>query len=261
MRVIPYIALLAFAAFSFSAGIVRAQFNPIDQTRSVTLKANTNIDGPGFETNTDTEPSPVTNTSPGPWSISQSGEVYSYEDSDPEDSTFASNAGSQTSDVASSGFNYTDAVSINAAPYAYEEGDDNADSYYKVDFSVSAPTGFQLTAQYSTGGYGEGEEGTLTAYVTLSESGAGNLFSLGVMNEPGAGDFGAEYFGGPTSFDTILEPGNTYTLTADDYIDRPIDTETAATENGAVSFTAGVPEPASLGILTAIGLAALTRRR
>ena len=258
MRGASYIAIVAFAGLSLTAGVAHAQFNPTSETRSVTLNASATYDSmTGEMTAVDNDPSPQTNSSTGPWTLTQSGGLAPV--AEPTQNNIATNGASQTSEVASSGFDDTATVSFGASDGA--TGDINADSYYTATFSVPAPTPFQLTAQYNVGDGGEGPPGTLSGYVTLSQSGTGNLFSLGVMNQGGGGDFGIDYAGGPTTFYTTLEPGNTYTLTAEAYLDRPLDITTLASGTGTVSFTASVPEPASLGILTMIGLTTLARRR
>jgi hypothetical protein len=260
MRVDPFIALAAFAGLSLSAAIARAQVHLIDETRSVALNASVTLDDvPSDVTTTDTDPPTQSNTSPGLWTVNASGGETAV-DNGLGYQVSANNTGSQTSQVTSFSLDDAAAVSISTFSGALS-GNDSADSSYKVDFSVSTPTPLELTAQYSMNGASEGPFGTFSAYVTLAQSGAGNLFSLGVMNQQDAGDFPTSYGGGPTTFSTTLEPGNTYTLTADANIDRPIDDITDGGENVSVNFTASVPEPASLGIVALMGVVVLSRRR
>jgi hypothetical protein len=207
-----------------------------------------------------------TTTSSGPFNVSFTG-GYSISVPPPNTTSFSdSNTGSQNSQVTGEFFTDSATVSEQSGP-TYSpfdpNGDVNSESSYKVDFSVSAPTPFSVTGQYSFTGGGKGPVGTFNAYVSFTNTTTSSqLFMLGYINAAGGADLGLNLSGGPTNFATMLEPGNTYELVADAYVDRPIDGTThSPDEQATVSLSAGVPEPASVGVIAAITLAALARRR
>jgi hypothetical protein len=155
-----------------------------------------------------------------------------------------SGAGSSNTSISVSGTEQPDPI--------VNDADAVAGSSYTVDFMVSQPTPISLTASAVNDGVQGGGLGSEFAAVTLTSS----------AQSPGADPiFSAGSFITSPPFTTILQPGQTYTLTAA--------ADTAANPEQVPSFTtsfqfdltASVPEPATLPLAAAAFTAFLLARR
>jgi PEP-CTERM motif len=256
-------ALIGIVAKSQAWG----QLTILDQTRTLTLGA-VDVTTGGFGPDPDfsqvvSTPSD-SNLLLGNYNNSVSGGVIINEDGDFNSS--ASVGAAQTSIVSNFVLSGQGSVTGTADP----NGEDSdyavtGDSHYSVDFSVASPTPFTLTAQYlATSINHTGPDNTLADNLTLTLDGGSptQLFTAGFGSTTDGGTEGFELSGGPSTFNTTLLPGSTYTLTVDVSSDIPFTGDTSGTGvNESMSFVASVPEPTSLALLAAGSLGLVARRR
>jgi hypothetical protein len=173
---------------------------------------------------------------------------------------------SQNSSVSASGFSSSATTAVNtdmATEGAISAGGCTADSSYIVDFTVAAPTQISLTGTYgSVSGQHEGPFSTVTRTAKLT-SPSSTLYDISFSGQ--IGDFGGATNGSSPipSFNTILQPGITYTLDMDINNNFPAtDVTTPDPESQSLSFNVTgvvVPEPASISLLAGAALTTLLR--
>jgi hypothetical protein len=257
IRTLPAVSiLLVVSAWACHA---RGQANILDVTRTVTDSGT--LDGISLYSNSDSD--------------SDSGAFFQGFIDDPSSgsSFFLNSSAIQNSVISPSEFDIASAsAGTNASILAqtFEESDDaSAQTTLNIDFNVSTPTPFSISgtvSAYSEIYYLYGLE-TLTSTLSLTGSNEGVMYSTGEQNVPGPTDTTAAYgeFSDLVTFSTVLQPGDTYTLTATASADSPRSLSsgdnTSSYSEADFSFIAVVPEPASGGILLAIGGWVLSRRR
>jgi hypothetical protein len=141
--------------------------------------------------------------------------------------------------------------------------DGNDSSTLSVTFSDSTANTLVLTGNLTgSSQYHEGSLGVITGDVELSSSGStGDLYQIFNGNEASFNTPGLDSWSIPISFTALLVPGQTYTLSVSAGTDSNVnDISLSDTSSAGFSFTASVPEPASLGLFLG-GCPLLLRRR
>jgi hypothetical protein len=135
------------------------------------------------------------------------------------------------------------------------------DSRFLADFTVDAPTVMTISGTlYADYFYGLGKLPTPSATFTLSGSGSGT--PIYTVQTPLPFSFFEPTTTVPFSFQTTLQPGQTFTLLADAGTTSSFYSDSDGTEQNDASFvfTAAVPEPITLSLLPLAGLPAVRRR-
>jgi hypothetical protein len=253
---------------SFSSGQVHAQLNISSPSR--TDSASTS--GPYGSPDSDSFNSITTGTFNDSRSAATSGTSAepifgSYYASDS-----ATAGASQTSSISSillQGMGSSDtSSSLNPDPtMPADKVDATSSSAFSVSFTVSTPQMFALTGTLTgMANYDEGILGILNGNAELTSS--GQVTPLYQVTENDTNLPVTLEFSNPTpfSFSTVLDPGQTYTLSVSANTDSGANENNthADTTSAGFNFTAtatDVPEPSSLGILLVTGSLLLRQRR
>jgi hypothetical protein len=159
----------------------------------------------------------------------------------------------------------TAGASIRPLNTAGADGEAIGDSTYNVDFSVDVPTPFTIIGEIT--GHADYHPGPLeapTAHLTLTSSTQGSLYKASDTVNTLA-TLTSSSFDDPISFQTTLQPGQTYTLNVQAHVDSlragGDGVTVYAPATATFSFTATVPEPATAALISLLALPLLIRRQ
>jgi hypothetical protein len=240
----------------------------IDQTRSLTASATGTFGSNDIKTDTDSATGSYSNT------LNASKTDTAFDPIGQNTYTYKVNStATQTSTLSALSMTGSGSVTAGASipflNFAGSNAEGIGDSTYNVDFSVDIPTPFTITGEITgTDIWHPGPLETGAAHVTFTSSTQGTLYSVSDSLKVTQIDFVAP-FDDLVSFQTTLQPGQTYTLNVQAHVDAlraggvGVFEYTPAT--ATFSFATSVPEPATAAAaaaaLIALPLLLLRRKR